>query len=128
MPVAKAKKKKRVEKPVISEKQIRAVLDAERQKADRRYKYAKRILDANKPELAETAERMAEILGRGTPNKLRIDGVSVEVDEDEIRAINDRTRLWVAVRLLVAAAEWDIRIQGLKLPKSRCARCGRKVK
>jgi hypothetical protein len=124
---AKAKKKD-VITPVVSEKRIRQALDEQAESAEKKFKYAKKILDVNKPELNEIAEGIVETLGRQAPNRLKIDGISVLGHEDELRAINRKLHWWIAVRLLVAAAEWDIRISGFKLPKSKCARCGKKVK
>lgn len=131
MPVkakAKAKAKKKVAPaPVISEKQVRQILDDQRARAEKKFKYAKRILGVNTPALNETVEQMVESLGRQSQPRLVIDGVYVECDTAELREINQLLHYWVAVRLLVAAAEWDIRISGFKLPKSKCARCGKKV-
>lgn len=124
---ATAKKKQKVI-PAVSEKRIRQALDAENAKADRYFKYVKRILDVNTPQVNEIVDQMVNTLDRMAPNRLKIDGVFVQCDEDELRAINRKIHYWVAVRLLVAAAEWDIRISGFKLPKSKCARCGKKVK
>jgi uncharacterized protein YneF (UPF0154 family) len=127
---AKAKAKKKQRKEIshgLSEKRIRQIMADEETKADKKFKYAQRILEINPPQLTDTVERMVETLGQNAPNRLKIDGVSVPYDEEELRAINRKLHYWVAVRLLVAAAEWDIRISGFKLPKSKCARCLKKV-
>ncbi len=127
----KAKAKKKVKKKeiqhVVSQKRIQQAMGDAAVDADKKFAYAKRILDANGQELTDTVERMVEILGKNNDPKLRVDGVSVEYDQSELRAFNRKLHYWVAVRLLVAAAEWDIRISGFKLPKRRCARCGKKV-
>jgi rRNA maturation endonuclease Nob1 len=124
------KKAKRKEiQPQLSEKRIREVIKAEDEKAEKKFLYAKRILDANGPELNDTVGHMVEILGKHNDNpKLKIGGVYVECNQNELRAINRKIHFWVAVRLLVAAAEWDTKISGFKFPKKRCARCGKKVK
>lgn len=127
----KAKKKKPTKKDksvAISEKMVRAAMADEAAKADKRFKYAKKIIEHNGEAFAEMVEKMVVILGRGVQERLIIKGVAVECDYDELHEINRKTRTWVAVRLLVAAAEWDIRIGNIKLPKSRCFRCGKKVK
>jgi DNA-directed RNA polymerase subunit F len=126
---AKAKKKQRKEiTHAVSEKRVRKLLEETAADADKKFKYAQRILEINPPQLTDTVERMVETLGQSAPNRLKIDGVTVPYDEEELRAINRKLHYWVAVRLLVAAAEWDIRISGFKLPKSKCARCLKKVK
>lgn len=127
---AKGKKKaiKKKAAPAISEKTVRAAMEAAQKEADHRFKYAKRIIEHNGEAFAEMVEKMVEILGKGVQERLVIDGAAVPVDSDELHEINRKTRTWVAVRLLVAAAEWDIRIGSIKLPKSRCFRCGKKVK
>jgi len=38
------------------------------------------------------------------------------------------TRAEVAMRFIVACAEWGIRIGNFKAPKKQCVRCGKKVK
>ena len=82
MPVkakAKAKAKKKVAPaPVISEKQVRQILDDQRARAEKKFKYAKRILGVNTPALNETVEQMVESLGRQSQPRLVIDGVYVE--------------------------------------------------
>jgi hypothetical protein len=35
---------------------------------------------------------------------------------------------WIAVRLLVACAEWNIRVENFTLPEKKCARCLRPAK
>lgn len=78
--------------------------------ADERAAYVKFILDANGPEVEEAVENMCVTMSKMAPT------------------VSRATHMWVAVRLLVAAAEWDIRISGFSLPKKQCARCGKKVK
>lgn len=78
--------------------------------SEARAAYVKKILDANGPEITAVVSQMVTTMQRMAPN----------VDEE--------IHVWLAVRLLVSAAMWDIRIAGLKLPKSQCAKCGVKVK
>lgn len=135
--VVKAKGKRRKEiKELMSpaaakkaERRVKQVLGEYDDLADERYEYAKKILDANSPKVNEIVERMVETMRRmaGEP-RLRVDDVYVNVDPEILERINKKLHTWMAVRLLVAAGLWDIRISGFKLPKKSCARCGKKVK
>lgn len=75
-----------------------------------RYKYAQAVLEINGEEVREAVSRMVTVMQRMAPT------------------VDEKTHVWVAVRLLVAAAMWDIRIANFKLPKKKCARCLKKVK
>lgn len=77
---------------------------------DERYKYAQSILETNSDEVRETVSKMVTVMQKMAPTT------------------DERVHVWVAVRLLVAAAEWDIRIANFKLPTKKCARCLKKVK
>jgi hypothetical protein len=139
VPIAKAKAKKKrraeIERTMSSaeqrkfERRVKQVLDDFDELADERYAYAKKILDANPPEVNEIVERLAEKMRQmaGEP-RLKVDGIFVNYDAGVLERINHKLHVWSAVRLLVAAAQWDIRISGFKLPKKMCARCGKKVK
>jgi hypothetical protein len=77
---------------------------------EERYKYAQSILEINSDEVRDTVNRMVEVMQRLAPT------------------VDEKVHVWVAIRLLAAAAQWDIRISGFKAPKSSCAKCGVKVK
>ena len=55
-------------------------------------------------------------------------GVSVKADPERLSSIQIKTLTWIAIRLLAACAEWDIRISNFTSVKKRCAKCGKKVK
>jgi hypothetical protein len=61
------------------------------------------------------------------PPKFTMDGRVYNVDMDTLNNLQRRSHLWIAMRLLVACAEWGIRIGNFKAPKDECLRCGVKV-
>jgi hypothetical protein len=114
MPRAVAKAKKKSDRPSLAIQSARA---------DERYAYALPIKemqdDATKAAINRLVAQMAHM---ATP----------VIDEDATtlafkKSIQYKTQTYIAVRLLVACAKWDIRIANFKLPKSKCADCGKKV-
>ena len=140
MAVAKAKKKAKRRKEIAelmppqaqkaAERKVKKTLDEMDEAADERYVYAKQILEVNPPAISELVEKMAQTMRRMQPERLPfvVDGQAVNVDQEILERINKKLHVWIAVRLLVASALWDIRIANFKLPKKSCARCGKKVK
>ena len=116
MPVAVAKAKK---------KNLLADLE---QKAEERFQYAQMILAENSSDVNTAVEKMVETLERMGDDYVKVDGNMVPADPAVVRRINYKLRTWIAVRLLVASAEWEVQISDFKLPKGKCARCGKKVK
>lgn len=80
-----------------------------------RENYIQKILAVNPPSVLATVDKMVEQLYRMHPQVVRSEVVTTEYR-------------WVAVRCLVALAEWGIKIGDFKLPKKSCARCGKRVK
>lgn len=138
-PVAKAKKKKtrsaEIQK-VFSAKEQRklereadnALIDLE-EEVEQRYKYARKIYDKQDEQtqaaidhLIGTMEKMAG------PPVFIFRGIRMNADTDQHKTIQQKNFMWIAVRLLVACARWDIKIANFKLSKQRCADCGKKVK
>lgn len=65
------------------------------------------------------------------PPTLVIDKQAVTVTEQEfklLQSIQHRNFEWIAMRCLVACAEWGIKIGSFAAPKHNCIRCTRKVK
>lgn len=124
----KAKGKKKIQKKKTLN--VAKLLEQVEAEADVRFQYAQTILEANDDRLCEVVDSMVAIMGRMAPDPpvFRANGIVVPVDVAILRAINRKLHTWMAVRLLVAAAEWDIRISGFKLPKKNCAKCGKRVK
>lgn len=112
-----------------AEREAKKVLDAMDERADERYAYAQAILEINPPEVEEAVERMVGKMNEMSgPPKFVIDGVPVNVEQQILNSIQHKLHTWVAVRLLVACAKWDIRIANFKLPANACADCGKAVK
>jgi hypothetical protein len=66
---------------------------------------------------------------QGEP-KLTFEGKTYNAVNGEtqlLKSIQTRNFRWIAVRCLVALAEWDIKIGNFKLPSKSCAKCGKKV-
>jgi hypothetical protein len=134
---AKAKKKRQDEigelmSPAAqkkAERAIRRALADMDELADERAAYANAILDANPPEIRQLVESMTEKM-RYMQDRPRFvhDGIPVNIEPQVVQNLNDKIHLWVAVRLLVACAEWDIQVGNFKLPNNLCFRCAKKVR
>lgn len=133
---AKAKRRKEIEKAFSPkeqkawERKIKQQLMELDERADVHYAYATKILQHNSDEVRETVEKMVAVMRRLQPEtlKFKVDGISVNVDQQVLERINRKLHVWFAVRLLASAAQWDIRISGFKAPKKKCVKCGVKVK
>lgn len=133
----KAKKKRRQEITTLmspeaqrkAEREVKKKLDDMDDKADERYEYAMKILEGNPPSVADAVERMtAQMAAMAGPPRFTVDGRAVNVDQELLNRIQRKMHTWIAVRLLVATAKWDIRIANFTAPKGVCADCGVKVK
>jgi len=125
---AKAKKGKKLTQKQI-EREIDRQLAGLDEKVDELYKYAKPIYDAQHRSVREAIQRMIEQMKHmaGTPNAIVvIDGDPVRVNIEE--GIQDKSFLYIAVRLLVYASRLDVRVGKFELLPKSCAECGRKVK
>lgn len=138
-PVAKAKKKeKRIAEieelmsPKAQRKMERKVkdrLDEISEKAETRFQTAKTIYDQQPKDVQEAVDAMVKTMKHmANPPKFTMDGVTYNVDETLLNSIQRKTHTWFAMRLLVACAEWGIRIGNFKAPKGTCLRCGEPVK
>jgi hypothetical protein len=133
---AKGKRRKEIQKALSPkeqrafERKVKESLVEVEAKADERYDYAVAILQANSEDVRDAVEKMMAVLRKLAPDtpRFKVDGVYVNVDTEILERINKKLHTWVAVRLLVAAAMWDIRVAGFQLPKKKCARCLKKVK
>lgn len=100
--------------------------------ADERMRYVDTIISANDASVEAIMDRMvAELQKMEGPPRLYTDGHIVNLTESEfqmLQRIQVKNFSWIAVRCLVACAEWGIRIGNFKLPTKACARCGKKVK
>ncbi len=94
------------------------------ERVEENYKYAWEVFklqdDATKQAIREAVKMMAHMAGEPT---FRFRGRPVVEDMARLRVIQERNFLWIAVRLLVSCATWDIQIANFKLPTSKCAKC-----
>jgi len=94
------------------------------ERVEENYKYAWEVFklqdEPTKQALREAVKMMAHMAGEPT---FRFRGRPVVEDMARLRVIQERNFLWIAVRLMVACAEWDIQIANFKLPAGKCARC-----
>lgn len=141
-PVAKAKKKAKRQAEIAQVMSPKVQRQAERElsnhlmeldeAADERESYVQKILDENDSEIAELVEKMVELLrGMTPPPQITYKGQvyrTVKGEDEMLKRIQTKNYRYLSVRILVANAEWGIRVGEFKLPKRYCARCGKKVK
>ena len=97
--------------------------------AEEHFKYAREIFLLQDLPTREVITHMTETMQRmaGEP-AFRFQGRVITDDMPRLRKIQQQNFLWMAVRLLVACAEWDIQVNNFKLPPGNCARCGTRTK
>jgi uncharacterized protein YaaR (DUF327 family) len=141
-PIAKAKKKVRRKEEITELMSPKSQRKAEREltnhlmeideRADGHEAYARKILDANDENVEELVEKMIDLLiGMTAPPQITYRGQvyrSVKGEDELLKRIQRKNYRYLAVRVLVACAEWGIRVSDFTLPKNYCARCGKKVK
>lgn len=132
---AKAKRRAEIAEPMSpeaqrkAERRVKKLLDEMDERADERYEYAMKILEANPDSVEEAVERMVKTMRHmAGPPRFVVDGQAINVEPEILERIQRKSHTWVAVRLLVACAKWDIRIANFMLPKKVCADCGVRVK
>lgn len=120
--VAKAKKKATVKKKQHEPSGLS--LAEQEARAEARYEYAKAIKELQDDETVVAINRMVAQMQAMAP--------PITDEDAKVRELKKRisyyNQTYIAIRLLVACAKWDIRIANFKLPKNRCADCGKKVK
>jgi predicted nucleotide-binding protein (sugar kinase/HSP70/actin superfamily) len=143
-PVAKAKKKVQRQAEIAELMNPKAARKAERklrnfimeldERSEAREEYTQSILAVNDRSVLETVSAIAESLLRMSPYKnetvVVLDGRTYQVsgaEADLVRKIQMRNFRYIAIRLLVACAEWNIRVGNFNLPSDSCARCGKEV-
>ena len=142
-PIARAKaRKKRVDeidelmKPKSSkklERELSNLVDEMDEKSKAREQWIQTILYFNDESVTDIVGHSVECFNRMGPRETLIyyKGDSYRPRNDaELELLNvivNRNRRWMAVRILIASAEQDIQIGNFKLPKGKCARCGKRV-
>lgn len=114
------KKKNNVQKKVKPEIGLEELMG----RAEERYQYALPIKEFQDEETQVAINLLTAQMARMAPPIL---------DEDTSvrnykKSIQYKNQTYIAVRLLVACAKWDIRIANFKLSQTTCADCGKKVK
>lgn len=126
---AKAKAKKKVK-----QQNFTAVLSELDILSQERMEWVNMLLESSGEGMDEILQTMLTNLQHMQgPPKLVVKGenVTVKLSSDEFKLlceIQDRTHYWIAMRCIVACAEWGIKIGNFKAPKKLCIRCGVKVK
>lgn len=115
-----------------AERQISSKLMELDEAAEQRWEWVQQIMSSCGDDIDQIMKTMVESLQKmqGSP-RLVIDGQVVNLSDPEFQMllkIQDRNFHWIAMRCLVACAEWGIRIGNFKAPKKACLRCGKKVK
>ena len=81
--------------------------------------------EPTKQAIRKAIEMMEHMAGEPT---FRFRGRPIVEDMARLRVVQERNFLWIAIRLLVACAEYEIQIANFKLPADHCARCGKPTK
>jgi hypothetical protein len=91
----------------------------------KRHSYAQEIFkiqdETTKRAIRMLMNKMTDMAG---PPTFRYKGQDVKADESLLAQLQQESFLWIAVRLLVACADWEIRIANFKLPTNKCMHCG----
>jgi putative cell wall-binding protein len=105
-----------------------ALIDAE-EKAEERYRWALELKQLQDDDTTVAINRLTAKMAAMTNEPVFVyKGVSFNVEPERLRSVQYKTHLWIAMRLLVAAAEWNIRIANFKPPDRKCIRCGKRGK
>lgn len=100
--------------------------------AAEREKWVDQLRESSGDNIDEILGIMVENLQKmNGPPRLVIDKQTVAVSEQDfklLQTIQHRNFQWIAMRCLVACAEWGIRIGNFDAPRRNCIRCGKKVK
>lgn len=142
-PVAKKKRKRSAEIAEVfdakaqrkAEKLVRNHIMTLDELSEERDSYAQTILKENDASVRDITDRITESLKRMQPIHadivLTVQGQRFRPTPEEVsllKNIQERNFRYIAVRILVACAEWNIRVGDFKLPKHNCSLCGKKVK
>jgi hypothetical protein len=137
-PVAKKKRQDEIKTLMSPEAQRKAeralkkYVDEMDERSQERADYCAEILRVNGEDIREAVFLMVEQLRKMEgPPKVTYEGKvynAINGETELLEKIQTRNFTWIAIRCLVACAEWGIRIGDFKLPADKCARCGAKAK
>jgi len=143
-PVAKAKKKAQRTAEIAElmsprsakkqERKLRNFLMELDEHSEEREEYTQSILAVNDNSILKMVSMIVECLERMSPNKgepdFTFEGKTyhlVGAEAEMVERIRNRNFRYIAIRLLVACAEWGIRAGNFNLPADSCCRCGKEV-
>jgi hypothetical protein len=101
------------------------------ERAQERYEWAKTLKEAQSHDVQVAVNRMVAVMGRmAGPPRFAYKGTAMNVDggEQRLLTLQMKNHTWIAMRLVVASAEWGIRFGDFKASKSKCLRCGKVVR
>jgi hypothetical protein len=127
-----AKKKKRLvakKKAKISDAYIRGELRDFTKRTEERYEGAKTLYDAQDERTRGAVDRMVQkmIEMAGEPVATIKNGKvsrTVKVDVE----LQEKNFFYIAMRIMVGMAQWDIRVANFVLPGKKCAICQSRVR
>jgi hypothetical protein len=100
------------------------------ERSEKRQVWVDQILAVNDESISDVLEIMVDTLKHmeGEPKVIHEGKTynAVKGETELLQRIQERNFRWIAMRCLVACAEWDIQVANFKLPKDLCARCGMK--
>lgn len=135
IPKAKAKSKVKAKAKVKAkrtDREITAYLNELEAVAQERHDHVVSVMAIQDDSTVAALDSMVESLHKMQgPPRLTMDGQIIAVNEEQfkqLQGIQHWNFEWIALRCLIACAEWGIRIANFKAPKKTCLRCGKRVK
>lgn len=132
--IAKAKRRKEIEElfdpksQKKAEREITAALAELDEATDERYEYAQALLEDQDDAVHRAVKQMVETMHRmAGPPRFVYKGIAWG-EPAQLARMQEKSFTWIAVRIIAACAEWDIRIGKFKAPKRKCVKCGKRVK
>lgn len=131
----KAKRRQEIERTFSPKEQRRFEREADNhlidleEKATERYAWAHALKELQDEETQVAINRMVAMMARIAGDPIYVyRGIQFQGDENLLKKIQYYNQLWIAMRLLVASAEWDITIASFRAPEKACLRCGTPVR
>jgi tRNA A37 methylthiotransferase MiaB len=98
-------------------------LDRQEELAEARYQYAYAIKEFQDAATQVAVNRMVSQMAHMASPLVHTDPKVLE----RMKRVQYYNQTYIAIRLLVACAKWDIKIANFQLPNDRCADCGERV-
>jgi len=113
-----------------AEREIKKGMAALDEKIDDRYEFAQRVIEAQSPQVQQAIDDLVEEMSKmaDNPPVFYYRGVKVHAADPEVaERMRTKNFYWLAVRMFVACAQWDMRIGDFKAPEGECGKCGKEV-